>query len=113
MKVTEKGHTKVIQLASEPVEGLLQKIAEQYKTLFKAFNLVIDLSGSAETLTEEVLEAMEELAIDHMENANKSFVIVLSAVNFNDFDGDLIVVPTKQEAFDLIEMDEIQRDLEL
>ncbi|MDH6601158.1 hypothetical protein M2306_001852 [Myroides gitamensis] len=56
---------------------------------------------------------MEELAIEHMENANKSFVIVLSEVNFNDFDGDLIVVPTKQEAFDLIEMDEIQRDLEL
>ncbi|MGS4347050.1 ribonuclease Z [Myroides odoratus] len=113
MKVTEKGHTKVIQLASETIEGLLQKITEQYQTLFRPFNLVLDLSNSQETLTEETIEALEELAIEHMEQANKSFVIVLSAVNFNDFDGDLIVVPTKQEAFDLIEMDEIQRDLEL
>ena len=113
MKVTEKGHTKVIQLASETIEGLLQKIREQYQTLFRPFNLVLDLSSSQETLTEETIETLEELAIEHMEQANKSFVIVLSAVNFNDFDGDLIVVPTKQEAFDLIEMDEIQRDLEL
>ncbi|WP_410879888.1 ribonuclease Z [Myroides sp. DW712] len=113
MKVTEKGHTKVIQLASETIEGFLQKITEQYKTQFMPFNLVLDLSGSQETLTDDTLETLEELAIEHMEEANKSFVIVLSAVNFNDFDGDLIVVPTKQEAFDLIEMDEIQRDLEL
>ncbi|MGQ8869412.1 ribonuclease Z [Myroides sp. TSA_177.3] len=113
MKVTEKGHTKVIQIGSDTITGLVQKITDQYKALFHTFNLVLDLSGSQETITEETLEAMEELAIEHMENANKSFVIVLSEVNFNDFDGDLIVVPTKQEAFDLIEMDEIQRDLEL
>lgn len=113
MKVTEKGHTKVIQIGTDTVAGVLHKITEQYRALFMAFNLVIDLSGSQEEVTEDKLAALEELAIEHMEEANKSFVIVTEDVNFNDFDGDLIVVPTKQEAFDLIEMDEIQRDLEL
>ncbi|MBB1150742.1 MULTISPECIES: ribonuclease Z [unclassified Myroides] len=113
MKVTEKGHTKVIQIGTDTIAGVLQKITAQYQALFMDYNLVIDLSGSQEEVTEDKLEAIEELAIEHMEEANKSFVIVTEAVNFNDFDGDLIVVPTKQEAFDLIEMDEIQRDLEL
>lgn len=113
MKVTEKGHTKVIQVGTETITSVLHKIEEQYQALFMAFNLVIDLSSSQEDVTEETLESIEALAIEHMEEANKSFVIVTTAVNFNDFDGDLIVVPTKQEAFDLIEMDEIQRDLEL
>lgn len=113
MKVTEKGHTKVIQIGSDTVEEVLHKIAAQYQAAFEPFNLVIDLAALQEDVTEEMLESIESLAIEHMEEANKSFVIVTEAVNFNDFDGDLIVVPTKQEAFDLIEMDEIQRDLEL
>ncbi|MGG5506425.1 MULTISPECIES: ribonuclease Z [unclassified Myroides] len=113
MKVTEKGHTKVIQVGTETIIAVLHQIEEQYSPLFKAFNLVIDLSNSQEEVTEETLESIEALAVEHMEEANKSFVVVTTAVNFNDFDGDLIVVPTKQEAFDLIEMDEIQRDLEL
>ncbi|WP_158960849.1 ribonuclease Z [Myroides fluvii] len=113
MKVIEKGHTKVIQIGTETIVEVLHKIEEQYQSLFKTFNLVIDVSSSQEEVTEEILESIEALAVEHMEEANKSFVIVTTAVNFNDFDGDLIVVPTKQEAFDLIEMDEIQRDLEL
>lgn len=113
MKVTEKGHTKVIQIGTDTVAAVLQKITEQYQAQFMAFNLVIDLADSQEELTEDKLTEMEALAVEHMEEANKSFVIVTEAVNFNDFDGDLIVVPTKQEAFDLIEMDEIQRDLEV
>ena len=113
MKVTEKGNTKVIQIEAEAITTVLHSIEEQYESLFRAFNLVIDLSESQEDVTEETLESIEALAVEHMEEANKSFVVVTTAVNFNDFDGDLIVVPTKQEAFDLIEMDEIQRDLEL
>lgn len=113
MKVIEKEHTKVIQIETETIGEVLHKIEEEYQRLFKTFNLVIDVSSAQEEVTEEMLESIEALAVEHMEEANKSFVIVTAAVNFNDFDGDLIVVPTKQEAFDLIEMDEIQRDLEI
>ncbi|WP_413513519.1 ribonuclease Z [Myroides odoratus] len=112
MKVTEQGHTKVIQIGTDTIAGLIQKITAQY-SVFRTFNLAIDLTTSQEEITEEMIELIEELAVEHMETANKSFVIITSEVNFNDFDGDLIVVPSKQEAFDLIEMDEIQRDLEL
>jgi hypothetical protein len=37
--------------------------------------------------------------------------LVAADLDYNQFDANLVVVPTLQEAFDLIEMDEIERDL--
>ena len=50
------------------------------------------------------------LSKDHERN-KKSFVVVVSATDFNAFTDDLIVVPTLLEAHDMIEMEEIERDL--
>jgi len=48
----------------------------------------------------------------HVHQAKKkSFVVVASEWSINDFPNELVVVPTSQEAEDLIEMDEMQRDL--
>lgn len=109
MKITDKGNTKIISIESSTIEEMINSIESNYTKSYVMRNLVIDLSNSEEDLDEDIFE---ELAIKHMEEANKSFVIVAPDVDFNAFDGDLIVVPTLQEAFDLIEMDEIQRDLE-
>jgi hypothetical protein len=42
----------------------------------------------------------------------KSFVIVASNIDFNKVSDKITVVPTLQEAHDIIEMEEIERDLE-
>ncbi len=110
MKIKEKEYTKILNIESNTIVELLEYINNEYDNSFKNFNIIVDLSESKEELEEE---AFQELVIQHMEEANKTFVIVAPNVDFNEFDGDLIVVPTIQEAFDLIEMDEIQRDLEL
>lgn len=110
MKIKEKEHTKIINIESDTIEKLLEHIKNEYNKSFEKFNIIVDLSENKEELEEALFE---EIVIQHMEEANKSFVIVAPNVDFNEFDGDLIVVPTMQEAFDLIEMDEIQRDLEL
>ncbi|HAT63224.1 MAG TPA: ribonuclease Z, partial [Flavobacteriaceae bacterium] len=39
------------------------------------------------------------------------FVIVNNAINPDDIPDEMIVVPTLQEAADIIEMEEIERDL--
>ena len=41
----------------------------------------------------------------------QSFVIVNDAIDFDDVPFEMIVVPTLQEAGDIIEMEEIERDL--
>jgi len=41
----------------------------------------------------------------------KTFVVVAPQWSQSDISDDIICVPTLQEAFDLIEMDEMQRDL--
>jgi hypothetical protein len=41
----------------------------------------------------------------------KSFVLVASAIDFNAVPTQLTVVPSVQEAHDIIEMEEIERDL--
>ena len=45
----------------------------------------------------------------NISNSNGSFVIVCEF----EFDEDLVVVPTLQEAYDYIEMQEIERQLEI
>ena len=43
--------------------------------------------------------------------AKKSFVIVAKDIDFNKCSDKLVVVPSRLEAHDIIEMDEIERDL--
>ncbi|MEK6449906.1 MULTISPECIES: ribonuclease Z [Myroides] len=111
MKIKEKGHTIVVSSNEADIAAFVEKLSQQYESNFTTHNLIIDLTHSEAEVAEEDIELFEELAITHMEEANKSFVIVVSDIDFNEFDGDLIIVPTLQEAHDLIEMDEIQRDL--
>lgn len=109
MKIKEKGHTVIVRRNEGTLQEFVEKIESQYDQL-KAFNLIIDLTHEQETITEEDLQVFEAIAEKQMEE-NKSFVLAVGGVDFNEFDEDLIVVPTIQEAHDLIEMDEIQRDL--
>ena len=46
-----------------------------------------------------------------LKTKKKSFVLINDAVGIDELPDELIVVPTLQEAEDMIQMDEIQRDL--
>lgn len=109
MKIKEKGHTVIVRRNEGTLQEFVEKIENQYEQL-KAFNLIIDLTHEDEVITEAYLLKFEVIAERQMEE-NKSFVLAVGGVDFNEFDEDLIVVPTIQEAHDIIEMDEIQRDL--
>lgn len=111
MKVKEKGHTLIITSNEETLSEFIEKLEQQYESSFKGANLVIDLTSASFEVSEEDIDEFESLAVRHIEEANKSFIIVIESIDFNEFDGDLIIAPTLQEAHDLIEMDEIQRDL--
>jgi len=73
--------------------------------IFKNDNLIIDFSNNINIKLDEIL-LFSQLAMDHNNN-KKSFVIVSSGFDIDE----IMVVPTFKEAQDVIELEEIERDL--
>ncbi len=97
----------------EDDRGDLVKFAKflesQIPNKFKGQNVVVDL-GAFNDL--ELDGLLSYLKVSNKHRATKqSFVIVNSAFNVDDIPFEMIVVPTLQEAADIIEMEEIERDL--
>ncbi|BDU27127.1 ribonuclease Z [Flavobacterium sp. GSB-24] len=108
MKVDQKGHTVTIKDTQGDVKSFLEKVTHQFKT-FEKQNIIIDLSSDSK-LSENDLKAFLPLSKAH-KKAKKSFVIVASDLDFNAISDKLVVVPSLLEAHDIIEMEEIERDL--
>ncbi|PWB20643.1 ribonuclease Z [Flavobacterium sp. HTF] len=108
MKVDQKGHTVTIKDTKKDVNAFLEKVTQQFKT-FEKQNVIIDLSSNSE-ITEKDLKLFLPLSKVH-KKAKKSFVVVASDLDFNAISDKLAVVPSLLEAHDIIEMEEIERDL--
>lgn len=91
----------------------LPKFRERFRDSYEKFrndNIIVNLLAFTGITANDLME-LHEVALDHMKTG-KSFVIVNDSVNYEDVNTDLVVVPTVKEAYDLIEMDEIARDLD-
>ncbi|OIQ18639.1 MAG: ribonuclease Z [Flavobacterium sp. MedPE-SWcel] len=108
MKVEEKGHTINIKDTQGDIASFLEKITSNYNS-FKDHNIVLDLTQYATITLQEGLSFLS-LSNKHRE-AKKSFVIVINDFDFNDAPEEMMIVPTLLEAHDVIEMEEIERDL--
>ena len=90
---------------------------EFQKSVFKKINdfdknhLIIQISEELSIDKKDFLLFLK-IAEQKKENGT-SFVVLNSSVNADDFDENLNIVPTLQEAYDYIEMDEMERQLEL
>lgn len=108
MKVDQKGHTVCIKDTQGDLVSFLMKVTHEYKT-FEKHNIIIDVCSYSNLSVKEV-NSFLPLSKQH-KKAKKSFVIVTEGVDFNAVSDKLTVVPTLLEAYDTIEMDEIERDL--
>lgn len=108
MKVEQKGHTVTIKDTQGDLVAFLMKVTHEYKT-FEKHNIIIDISWH-KNLTVKDVNSFLPLSKTHRK-AKKSFVIVADGIDFNAVSTQLLVVPTLIEAHDMIEMDEIERDL--
>ncbi len=75
----------------------------------KNYHLVINLSSIDSIKLEDIIEFLR-LSNRHRGD-KKSFVIVTDKVNLDEMPDEIAVVPTLQEAYDIIEMEDIERDL--
>jgi hypothetical protein len=108
MKVDIKGHTTVIKDTEGDSLVFLEKVTNQHES-FKHQNLILDLTND-KTTTIASIKAFSDLSKTH-KKGKKSFVIVAENIDFNAVPKSLLVVPSVLEAHDIIEMEEIERDL--
>ena len=76
---------------------------------FEGANIIIDFSDLKGIKTENI-SLFLEFSEKHRSNGT-SFVIVVSGIDFDSLPDEIITVPTLQEAYDIIEMEKIERDL--
>ncbi|MGB5377965.1 ribonuclease Z, partial [Muriicola sp.] len=74
-------------------------------------HIIVNLFSFSRLSSDDILEFLE-LSNQHRK-ANKSFVLVTDKVSYDEAPDEINLVPTIQEAMDLIEMEDIERDLEL
>ncbi|MGG7035132.1 MAG: ribonuclease Z [Flavobacterium sp.] len=108
MKVDTKGHTTVIKETEGDMISFLEKVSSQHAT-FKDSNLILDVTHD-KNVDIKAIKTFADLSKKH-KKGKKSFVIVAEDVDFNAIPEYLTVVPTVLEAHDIIEMEEIERDL--
>ncbi|MEO7976539.1 ribonuclease Z [Flavobacterium sp.] len=108
MKVDQKGHTVTIKDTQGDVNSFLEKVTQQFKT-FEKQNIIIDLTSDS-NLSESDVKLFLPLSKQH-KKAKKSFIIVVDDFDFNAVSDKLTIVPSLLEAHDIIEMEEIERDL--
>ncbi|MFM2231073.1 MAG: hypothetical protein RL607_2331 [Bacteroidota bacterium] len=107
MKVDVKGHTTLIKNTAEGIAAFCEKVTHEH-VQFATQNVIIDLTHVKATLAE--IKLFSTLSKTHCKG-KKSFVIVAHDLDYNAVPSQLHVVPSIQEAHDIIEMEEIERDL--
>lgn len=107
--IFDKNETTTIVSQEDTVLAKFLKNLEKEYPKIANDHIILNLFSFGKLSSGDVLEFLE-LADTHR-NANKSFVLVTEQVSYDDVPDSIIVVPTIQEAHDIIEMEEIERDL--
>lgn len=108
MKVDQQGHTTHIKDTQGDLKSFLEKVIDNYHS-FKGQNIILDFTCH-NNIQKSDLKAFNEL-LSQQKKHKKSLVIVSEGLDFNEVPEKYNVVPSILEACDLIEMDEIERDL--
>lgn len=98
----------IITQESANTVALVKKIETRYEEV-KNDNIIVNLFSFGNLTKNDLVEFLQ-LSKKHR-SAKHSFVIVTNKISTDDLPEAIMTVPTLQEAFDVIEMEEIERDL--
>lgn len=102
------GNISIITQEKLSSPELVKRLNEAYHKI-ENDNIIVSLTSLNQIGLNEIVEFLE--ISNRHRSAKHSFVIVTDKVNFDDMPDEIIVVPTLKEAYDIIEMEEIERDL--
>jgi len=110
MIIDQKENTSIITQEKSTSIELVKKIQALYPK-FENNNIIVALTALDAISPAEVVEFLQ-LSNTHR-GAKHSFVIVSNKIDLDQAPEELAIVPTLQEAHDLIEMEVMERDLGL
>jgi len=106
----KRGNTTIVYQENIALKKFIENLNKSYKNI-KNDHLIINLFSFSEITSNDILEFLQ-ISNTHRA-ANKSFVLVTNKVEYDQVPDEICLVPTVQEANDIIEMEEIERDLDL
>ena len=108
MKVSQKNNYKLVSSEEKSFDIFLKNFEQQYQKI-KDSHIVLEISLQ-NNFTEQNILLFLAYANVQIENG-LSFVVVNDYVEIDNFPEKFNIVPTLIEAEDIIEMEDIQRDL--
>lgn len=108
MLIDRSDNISLITQERAKIPELVSRLNGMYDKL-KNDHLILNLTGLNRLSLNELLEFLQ-ISNKHR-RAKKSFVLVCQDADFDLIPDELVVVPSLQEAYDIIEMEEIERDL--
>ncbi len=108
MIVDRDENITIITQEKASVKTLVNNIEQAYDK-YKNYHIIVNLSSLDKISLEDIIEFLR-LSNNHRGD-KKSFVIVTDKADLDQMPDEIAVVPTIQEAYDIIEMEDIERDL--
>jgi hypothetical protein len=109
MKIDNHENYVVLEDEKDDIEDFASFIERQVPSKYKGQNVVLNLLKYNELELPQLLKFLKTSNLHR--KTKQSFVIVNDAIDIDEVPFEMIVVPTLQEAGDIIEMEEIERDL--
>lgn len=109
MIFNKEGSTTIITQEKTTIVEFVKGIEKKQDTL-KNDNIIVNLFSLKEISVDDLNEFLR--ISNRHKAARRSFVIVTDKISFDEVIDEITVVPTLQEAYDLVEMEEIERDLD-
>ena len=106
----KEGNITTVLQENISLTGFMGNLKKAYPKI-KDDHIIVNLFSFSKLDTGDILEFLD-LSNTHR-GANKSFVLVTDKISYEDVPDEICVVPSIQEAKDIIEMEEIERDLGL
>jgi len=108
MKTAIKENFLLITNDNDSFAEFSSELTRQHADIEKN-NIVVDFRNDKDISAKDLMAFLEISNL--LRNNNKSFVLINDALGIDELPDELVVVPTLQEAEDMIQMDEIQREL--
>lgn len=106
----KEGTTTLVYQEKTSLRVFKDNLSKAYPGMRKD-NLIINLFSFRKLKADDLLEFLE-LSNTH-KAGGRSFVLVSDRISYDEIPDEISLVPSVQEARDLIEMEEIERDLDL
>ncbi|SDQ92582.1 ribonuclease Z [Flagellimonas zhangzhouensis] len=108
MILDKDGTTTIVFQEKTSLSTFLENLNKAYPKI-KHDNIVVNLFSFSNLKANDLLEFLD-MSNNH-KGSGKSFVLVTDKISYDEIPDEISLVPTLQEASDLIEMEEIERDL--